>query len=160
MQAQLYLNHDYLVPYTPDADTEPGTIVQLDDGRAGVVAGVDKIPADTEGSCHAVGIFKMPIASGLVIADGAEVGWDESAETVLAATNASSDYSVGKARRGGSADGETVIYVALNAHRYDSRDADGHLAGLTLKLTDLPTSDPSVAGEVWSDSGVLTVSAG
>ena len=27
-------------------------------------------------------------------------------------------------------------------------------------FTDLPTSDPSVAGQLWSDSGVLTVSAG
>ena len=27
-------------------------------------------------------------------------------------------------------------------------------------FTDLPTSDPSVAGQLWSNSGVLTVSAG
>ena len=27
-------------------------------------------------------------------------------------------------------------------------------------LNDLPTSDPSVAGQLWSDSGVVTVSAG
>jgi len=27
-------------------------------------------------------------------------------------------------------------------------------------ISDLPTSDPSVAGQLWSDSGVVTVSAG
>ena len=27
-------------------------------------------------------------------------------------------------------------------------------------INDLPTSDPAVAGQLWSDSGVLTVSAG
>ena len=27
-------------------------------------------------------------------------------------------------------------------------------------LSDLPTSDPAVAGQLWSNSGVLTVSAG
>jgi len=27
-------------------------------------------------------------------------------------------------------------------------------------ISDLPTSDPSVAGQLWSNSGVLTVSAG
>ena len=27
-------------------------------------------------------------------------------------------------------------------------------------FSDLPTSDPSVAGQLWSNSGVLTVSAG
>ena len=32
--------------------------------------------------------------------------------------------------------------------------------GTTIIISDLPTSDPSVAGQLWSDSGVLTVSAG
>ena len=32
--------------------------------------------------------------------------------------------------------------------------------GTTIIITDLPTSDPSVAGQLYSDSGVLTVSAG
>ena len=27
-------------------------------------------------------------------------------------------------------------------------------------ISDLPTSDPTVAGQIWSNSGVLTVSAG
>lgn len=30
----------------------------------------------------------------------------------------------------------------------------------TVIFSGLPTSDPSVAGQLWSDSGVLTVSAG
>ena len=30
----------------------------------------------------------------------------------------------------------------------------------TFMMTGVPTSDPSVAGQVWSNSGVLTVSAG
>jgi len=30
----------------------------------------------------------------------------------------------------------------------------------TVILSGLPTSDPSVAGQLWSNSGVLTVSAG
>lgn len=33
-------------------------------------------------------------------------------------------------------------------------------AGTVISLVNLPTSDPSVAGQVWSNSGVLTVSAG
>ena len=32
--------------------------------------------------------------------------------------------------------------------------------GTTIIISDLPTSDPSVAGQVYSNSGVLTVSAG
>ena len=32
--------------------------------------------------------------------------------------------------------------------------------GTTIIISDLPTSDPSVAGQIYSNSGVLTVSAG
>lgn len=49
-----------------------------------------------------------------------------------------------------------------------SVDSDGNLtlsggiesSGGTVVLTGLPTSDPTVEGQVWSNSGVLTVSAG
>ena len=30
----------------------------------------------------------------------------------------------------------------------------------TLNMTNLPTSDPAVAGQLWNNSGALTVSAG
>jgi predicted RecA/RadA family phage recombinase len=145
-------------PYTPGSDTEPGTIVKVSDGRAGVVAGVDKIPASATGRVFLEGIYDMPIASATVIAANAEVGWDESAGVVLAASAGASDYPIGKTR-GGSADGETVIRVELNAHRYDGRNADNRVVAPGMIWTG-PTSDPSVAGVVYSDSGVLTVSAG
>jgi len=32
--------------------------------------------------------------------------------------------------------------------------------GTTIIISSLPTSDPSVAGQLWSNAGVLTVSAG
>ena len=32
--------------------------------------------------------------------------------------------------------------------------------GATVIISDLPTADPTVAGQLWSNSGVLTVSAG
>jgi len=32
--------------------------------------------------------------------------------------------------------------------------------GTTVVISDLPTSDPGVAGQLWNDNGVLSVSAG
>jgi len=32
--------------------------------------------------------------------------------------------------------------------------------GTTVIISDLPTSDPGVAGQLWNNSGVLSVSAG
>lgn len=37
---------------------------------------------------------------------------------------------------------------------------DSSIDGASLTIANLPTSDPSVAGQIWSNSGVLTVSAG
>lgn len=145
-------------PYTPDALKAPGEIVQVADGRAGVVAGLDNIAANATGHVLLEGIYDCPIASATVIADGAEVGWDESAELCVAATSGDSDYSIGKAR-GGSAAGETVTRIELNAHRYDYRNVDGRVP-LPGAVWTGPTADPSVAGVVYSNSGVLTVSAG
>lgn len=34
------------------------------------------------------------------------------------------------------------------------------VSGTDVVIAGLPTSDPSVAGALWSDSGVLTLSAG
>lgn len=34
------------------------------------------------------------------------------------------------------------------------------VSGANVIITGLPTSDPSVAGALWSNSGVVTVSAG
>lgn len=34
------------------------------------------------------------------------------------------------------------------------------VSGSNVVITGLPTSDPSVAGALWSNSGVVTVSAG
>ena len=33
-------------------------------------------------------------------------------------------------------------------------------SGTLIKFTNLPVADPNVAGAIWSNSGVLTVSAG
>lgn len=34
------------------------------------------------------------------------------------------------------------------------------LTGATISIPNLPTSDPAVAGQLWNNAGVLTVSAG
>jgi hypothetical protein len=50
-----------------------------------------------------------------------------------------------------------------NTDGQDLGSSSGHWGALhtdDLFVYDLPTSDPSVAGQIWSDGGVLTVSAG
>lgn len=60
---------------------------------------------------------------------------------------------------GGHATGADFIVYSDDVSEVIRVDADGDSGG-GLLLLDVPTSDPSVAGAIYSNSGVLTVSAG
>lgn len=52
-----------------------------------------------------------------------------------------------------------VLSAAVNAHTtVDAAIQD--INGAKWMVTGVPTSDPHVVGQVWKNSGVLTVSAG
>ncbi len=58
--------------------------------------------------------------------------------------------------------GGTLIFETTDGDPLLELDADGTLTlnAAAIVMSDLPTSDPSVAGQVWSNTNVLTVSAG
>lgn len=116
MDALLRYDSDDWAPFTPAADTNPGTIVQLADGRAGLVQGGNKIAADTEGTVRTRGIVEVETDGAIAIADGATVGWDEATGKAVVTGDVAKDYDIGKARRGGVTAGSSKLYVALNAH--------------------------------------------
>lgn len=51
--------------------------------------------------------------------------------------------------------GKKTLVTTAAAQTLSNKTLDG-----TLMITGLPTEDPLVAGQVWSDEGILTVSAG
>lgn len=67
-----------------------------------------------------------------------------------------------------------LLHQSIENETFASGEADGDRAvagdlavggglkveGGTVTLSGLPTEDPEVAGQLWSNSGVLTVSAG
>lgn len=54
-----------------------------------------------------------------------------------------------------------TISFEVNGEAYVSADASSvSLAASQIVLSNLPTADPTVAGALWSNSGVVTVSAG
>lgn len=63
-------------------------------------------------------------------------------------------------------EGDVTGNVTGNVTGDVTGDVTGAVAATTLSasgtvvFSDLPTSDPGVAGQLWSDSGVVTVSAG
>lgn len=53
---------------------------------------------------------------------------------------------------------EFLDFVVANANAVAAQVTA--LSGVALTLADLPTADPAVEGQLWNDSGVVTVSAG
>lgn len=54
---------------------------------------------------------------------------------------------------------QTAVSTAINTVALTVTGASA-IDGASLTIANLPTSDPGVAGEIWADSNVLTVSTG
>lgn len=107
------INPDGLtVPYTAGADVACGAIV-TSAGQAGYVKDLEGLATGETGTIQTGGLVDLPIASGVVLADGAPVGFDISADQVVAAGSGNADFYLGLSV-GGSANGETTTRVNLN----------------------------------------------
>ena len=86
---------------------------------------------------------------------------------VTTATGAGKGVVVGSSAIYESAAGELEISasatVSISTASGITLDADGQaisIGGANINVTGIPTSDPVVAGQLWSDGGTLKVSAG
>lgn len=98
--------------YTAVAALEGGDVIQLADGRAGVV--VDDIAAGALGSVQVRGIAKVTKASGPIAIPGMEYFWDHSANAATYIDGGDRDFRLGLvAQDAGETD--TTVYIKLNA---------------------------------------------
>lgn len=104
-------NHDDEALLTPNAEVLPGQIVELADGRAAINNSNNSILAGQTGVVRTHGIIEVTKGSALVFADGADVFIASAA----IATAVGAGFYLGQARRGGAGDGDTKLFVALNA---------------------------------------------
>ncbi len=99
------------VDYTPVAAILGGTVVQLADGRAGVVK-VD-LEAGQKGAAAVHGIYKVTKTAGIVLLDGGKLFWDHSANAATFKQVSDRDFYLGTVQ-GDAASADTTVFVALN----------------------------------------------
>lgn len=99
------------VDYTPAAAVTGGEVVQLPDGRAGVVP-VD-VEASELGAAQVEGIYAMTKTDGFVALTGGRAYWDHSANSVNYKKVNDRDYYVGRFTADATS-AATTCYVALN----------------------------------------------
>ena len=94
-EAELYQEDDCTVDYTAVAAIDGGDVIQLADGRAGVIP-TDLAAADL-GSASTEGIYTVAKAINLVWVDGMELWWDHSANAAVVRPANDKDFYLGTA---------------------------------------------------------------
>lgn len=99
------------IDWTADADYSAGAVIQLRDGRAGVVS------ADVESGkvigVHVTGIFEVAKTTSMVVLIGSRLFWDHSANKVHLLHRADRDFYFGAAQADATS-AATVVRAALN----------------------------------------------
>ena len=110
-EAIKYQDEDCVLDYTPDAAVTGGEVVQLKDGRAGVLP-VD-LASGEKGAAETEGIWTVVKTTGIVILDGGPVYWDHSANAAHFKQVNDRDFYLGTAV-GDAASADTTLKVNLN----------------------------------------------
>lgn len=96
---------------------DSGEIIQLADGRAGVIQGLKGVATDEVGVAATEGVFDVASADGVTFTDGEPVFWDISANTAVnygSADVPNGDFLLGPAI-GAKASADLTVKVDLNA---------------------------------------------
>jgi len=109
--AYLYQEDDCTLDYTAVAAVTGGQVVQLRDGRAGVVP--TDLDAAAVGSASTEGIYTVTKAINLVWVNGQEVWWDHSANAAVLRPANDKDFYLGTAY-GDATAAATTASVLLN----------------------------------------------
>lgn len=106
--------------YTPGSAVSAGEIVELPDGRAGVVK--TDLAASAKGAVYTTGILDVLAATGTLFTAGDPVYWDISASLAVDAPGAEGDLYIGTAVAAKTS-GQLVVRVDLNAASGESGGA-------------------------------------
>ncbi len=131
IKAVRYQGCDDVVDWTSDAAYSSGDVVQINDGRAGVVT-VDCASGAKVG-VYVSGVFIMQKTTSMACLKGGRAYWDFSASKVYFRAINDQDFYVGRYWQDQLTESGTICYVELNVQpRYDI-DAT-HTAGISAPV--------------------------
>lgn len=105
------------VSFVATSALTPGEVIQVPDGRAGIVAGQKSIAVGDLAVAYVEGQYNVAKTASVVILDGGKLFWDRSASKANYKQDvASGDFYLGVAI-GDAASSDTVVVVDLNARQ-------------------------------------------
>lgn len=120
MPEALYQQEGRTLDYTAVAAMSAGQVVQLPDGRAGVVT--TDLAAGEKGSVHTDGVHKVTKTANIVLLAGGRLFWDHSANAGHFKGVNDRDFYVGTLTEDATSSA-TVCYVHLNKQQSNTIDA-------------------------------------
>ena len=138
-------------------DNDAARLQFTKDRGAAAVAGdnIAQIDFVGENTAQETILYSRWVIDNNVASDGQEGGKVQ----LLIATH-DAELQVGLELIDGSAEDEVDVTIANGADSLTTVSGDLTVVGDVVMMPNLPTSDPSNAGQLWSNSGVVTVSAG
>ena len=128
-----------------------GHLHETGDGRVGVYWGSQDVASGEPLTLHVEETIEIDFANAAAQVAGEEVDFDFANQQGVALGDAAGDAIIGK----------LIVDKALNATKAQVNlnaqipDIDGQVV-----LANLPTADPTIAGALWNNTGVVNVSAG
>lgn len=123
-----------------------GQIIQLSDGRAGVIAGLNAIASGDAVTAYTAGVFAVATASATTFSKGDPVYWDDSASVAVATPGEAADVFLGLAMDA-CANGDTTVAVDLNATPNVAARAAWRTPGIVLDWEDTASYTVVLAAE-------------
>ena len=102
-----------LVDFVATAALTPGQVIQVDDTRAGVVAGVDDLAIGDDVAAYVAGQFEVASANR-IMAFGSHIEWND---TSAVATNSGGDWNLGLAMTSMISGDSSVMLFELNGQQ-------------------------------------------
>ena len=158
-EAVLYKEAINQIDYTPTAAKAAGEVVELADGRAGVVA--TDLAAAEMGAAYTMGVFTVAKTATMVVLDGQKLYWD-AANSKCKYTG---DFYIGVAVED-AASAATTVKVALNAKQsarirmgessFDYKEIDGGSDGV-LGVNVLPGNEVQLGFDAIAEAALAMI---
>jgi predicted RecA/RadA family phage recombinase len=117
-EATTYHDESSVIVTVPSAGYSGGEVIQLPDGRAGVVESLRALVSGEKASVKVQGQVKLLKTASIVIVQGGEVKWDHSANTAtIPVLTDDKDFIVGVAVAD-AASGDATVTVDLNVRSH------------------------------------------
>jgi hypothetical protein len=113
MSEATFVNEAGVVELTAPSDLAPGLVVQLPDGRAGIVSGCDTVLTGDVAAIQVAGFVEVACATGTTFSKNDTAYLDYSARVAIASQTGESDFYLGRVARA-KVSGELTVLVELN----------------------------------------------